>query len=233
MTTTMTLIQTIEKPQRLNMSYEAYLEFATEDQLTEWVDGEVIIMPPPTTRHQDILSFLDRLLGLFVAYFKLGKVMVAPVEVRLWADGPARQPDVLFVSTEKLSQLDERRLEGGPNLVIEIISPGSVTEDRQRKFGEYEQAGVAEYWIIDPRPYQEHAEFFVLNDDGKYESALLDDHGRFFSSVLPNLWIDANWFKSADLPDPQRTLAKIMLTIETLPAEAKQAYQTLYNLLSS
>ena len=52
-------------------------------------------------------------------------------------------------------------MEGGPSLVVEIVSPGSATIDRVDKFREYERAGVGEYWIIDPRHQKQQADFNV------------------------------------------------------------------------
>lgn len=63
-----------------------------------------------------------------------------------------REPDLLFISNETAQRLTERKLEGAADLVIEIIFPESVRRDRYEKFDEYEEAGVREYWIIDPRP---------------------------------------------------------------------------------
>lgn len=215
---------------RLPMSYEAYLEFATEHQIIEWTNGETIIMPPPSSGHQRLVNFLNIILSLYTEALELGQVLVAPLEVRLTPQS-ARQPDILFIAQEQMGQLSQRRFEGAPALVVEIISPGSVVEDRQHKFAEYEQAGVREYWLIDSRPYQEQAEFFLLDDAGEYQPVPLDDEGRFYSAVLPHFWLNVQWLKQTKLPNPQRKAAEILRHVPTLSEPLRQAYASLYDAL--
>lgn len=220
-------------PRRQKMSYAAYLETASESEIMEWKNGEVISYMPPLYRHQDIVRFLAALLDGFVQVFKLGIVCFAPLEVKLWPDGPAREPDILFVSQANRVHLTEKRFEGGPDLVIEVISPGSVAIDRVDKFREYEQAGVREYWLVDPRPHQEQAEFYILGEDGAYYPGAIGENGRYASTILPHFWLDVTWLYQADLPNPQRALAEIMITVPELAEELRAAYQTIFNALSA
>jgi Uma2 family endonuclease len=231
MMTTTAVLPTLA-PERIKMSYAAYLGFAGDAEIVEWVDGEVIIHMPPTYEHQDIAAFLVALLRSFVNYFELGVVIAAPFEVKLWPDGPAREPDILFVSNARKPQLTKQRLEGAPDLAVEIISPGSATEDRVRKFAEYQQAGVREYWLIDPRPYQQQVDFYARSAEGEFEPAAPDANGRFHSTILPHFWLDAAWFRQEALPNPQQALAAVMLAAPDLPDDVRQAYQTLYEALS-
>jgi Uma2 family endonuclease len=187
----------------------------------------------PTDKHQDLSWFLSTLLGLFVQFFKLGVLRYTPFEVNLWPDGPSREPDILFVANDHLAQLTAERFEGGPDLIIEIISPGSVSEDRVRKFTQYEQAGIREYWIIDPRPRQQQVDFYVLGSDNLYHSAPIDDDGRYHSTVITNFWLDVDWLWQQPLPNPQLALAEIMLSIDELSAEAKATYQALHKILKA
>ncbi len=219
-------------PQRLKMSYEEYLDATTETRIVEWVNGEGIIYMPPLYQHQEIIRFLSGLLGPFIQFFDLGTLILAPFEVKLWPDGPSREPDLIFVAKANLSNLTDKRFDGGPDLLVEIISPGSVTEDRVRKFTEYEQAGAQEYWVIDPRPRQQQADFYVLGEDKIYHPAPVDDQGIFCSTVLPNFWLQVDWLRQEQLPNPQLALAEIMGSIETLPPEVREAYQTLRKLLA-
>ncbi len=219
-------------PRRLKMSYEEYLNFADNTQIVEWVEGEVIIYMPPIPQHQIILRFLNNLLDSFVQFFNLGDVYPAPLEVKLWPDGPSREPDIFFVTKEnQITKLTAKRFEGTPDLIIEIISPGSVTEDRVRKFSQYEQAGVKEYWIIDPRPHQQQVDFYLLGANNQFHAAPLSQDGRYFSTVLPNLWFDIDWLWQDPLPNPQLVLAKIMTSIEDLPPDVKATYQALHQIL--
>jgi Uma2 family endonuclease len=74
-------------PHRWKMNYEEYLEFANDSRIVEWVDGEVIIYMPPRPEHQDLVFFIGQLLNSFVHFFKLGKLLIAPFEVKLWPTG--------------------------------------------------------------------------------------------------------------------------------------------------
>ena len=118
-----------ELPKRTKMSYEEYLEYATETRIVEWVDGEAIEYMPAGYLHQDIVSFLDTLLRSFVQFFQLGRIVIAPFEVKLWQNGPSREPDLLFISHDNQGTLKTARYEGAPDLVVEIVSPGSASED--------------------------------------------------------------------------------------------------------
>lgn len=220
-------------PRRLKMSYEEYLEFASGSRIMEWVNGEVIIYMPPLYQHQNIVSFLDRLLGSFIQFFNLGTLILAPFEVKLWPDGPAREPDILFISHENRSKLTSKRFEGGPDLIIEIISPSSIAEDRVHKFTEYEQASVREYWVIDPRPHQQQIDCYVLGEDQSYHPAPIDDEGIYHSTIIPNFWFNIDWLWQEELPNPQLALAEIMMSVEGLLDEAKDTYQAMYKLLAS
>jgi Uma2 family endonuclease len=230
-------VMTVEAlvPQRLKMSYEKYLEYtvdASDSRIIEWVDGEVIYYMPPLDIHQNISRFLTILLDAYIEFFDLGVLRYAPLEVKLWPDGPAREPDILFIAQHNRSGLTDKRFEGGPDLVVEIVSTSSVTEDRVYKFTEYERAGVREYWLIDPRPYQQQADFYLLDSEGVYRPAPVDEVGIYHSTVLPDFWLKLNWLWQEELPNPQLALAEIMISNEALSAEAKEAYQAMYRLLN-
>ncbi|HXV97207.1 MAG TPA: hypothetical protein VEC93_02205, partial [Anaerolineae bacterium] len=93
-------------------------------------------------------------------------------------------------------------------------------------------AKVREYWIIDPRPHQQQADFFVLGDDRLFYPAPLEDDGRYISTVLPDFWLKVDWLWQKPLPNPQLALAEIMISIADLPPEVKAAYQALYEVLA-
>ena len=214
------------QPQRLAMSYQEYLEFASDSQKVEWVNGEAIIYMPATPPHQRLVVFLVNLLQQFTQIFNLGIVQVAPVEVKLWPGGPSREPDILFIAHVSQAQETAKRIEGAPDLVVEIISPGSVTIDRRDKYREYEQAGVKEYWLIDPRPRQPKITIYVLDPEGFFIPTLPDEKGHYCSSVLPHFWFKMDWLQQ--FPLTELALAEIMLTIADLPPADKAFYQSTY-----
>lgn len=199
-----------EETRRLKMSYEEFLAWAGEDVHAEWVDGEVIIHMPPKTVHQDVAVFLASLLRFFVQFFRLGKILTAPYEMKIDPPtGPAREPDILFIATENLERVTEDKLEGPADLIIEIISDDSVSRDRDKKFREYQEACVREYWVIDPRPGKQVADFWLLDEDGQYRQMPVDDDGTYRSTVIPGFWLRVDWLWAEELPDPQLTFAEI------------------------
>ena len=213
------------KPAHLKMTYEAFLEWVDEDTRAEWDANtqEVIIPMPPTDIHQTTLSFLLSLIDLYVRLLNLGKVSIAPFEVKLTAQGSAREPDIFFIAKENLDRLTEQRLTGPADLMIEIISADSISRDRDKKFKEYAEAGVPEYWIIDPRQGKQRADFYHLDEAGPYRLFATEEDERVESYVLPGFWLRPEWLWQADTLDP----LSVFFEMRGLPAEQAQQWQQL------
>ncbi len=196
--------------ERLRMSYEEFLAWADEDVHAEWVNGEVIVHMPPKDTHQNIVTFLVTLLRTFVDFFKLGQVRTAPFEMKLAPDGPSRQPDILFVARDHLERLTEDRLIGPADLVVEVVSADSVRRDLVEKFSEYEHYGVREYWLVDSRPGRRGAEFWVRDEEGRFQAADVGEEGVYHSTVVSGFWLRLAWLQADPLPDPLLTFAEIV-----------------------
>jgi Uma2 family endonuclease len=209
-------------PTRRHATYEEYLATASETRVVEWVDGEIIEYVPPLVEHQDLTGFLYQLVSAFVTKFDMGKVGISPTEVKLWPGGPSREPDVFVVLQASLSGFDRWRYNGGPDLVVEVVSPGSVREDRVRKFTEYEQAGVREYWLVDPRPRQRTVECFRRDAAGVYQPVEVGEDGRLYSQVLhrdrSQFWLHVDWLWQDPLPKVQTCLQQILAGDESAAA---------------
>ncbi len=205
--------QTITPPEaaerRLKMTYDEFLARADEDVHAEWVDGEVTVFVPPSIRHQRLVSLLHYLLGLYTDLRNLGEVLVAPVEMRLEPQGSSRVPDLLFVAKANASRLSAARLDGPADLVVELVSDSSVARDRADKFYEYQEAGIGEYWVIDPRPGKERVDLYALTPEGRYQAILPDAEGRYHSVALPGFWMRAEWLWQDPLPKPLVLLQEI------------------------
>lgn len=209
-------------------TYDEYLALPDDGRIVEWVDGEIIDHMPPSAPHQNLVALLIVLLRNYVNRLDAGRVVIAPFEVKLWPDGPSREPDILYVSREQLGRLTDKRFEGAPDLVVEVVSPGSVTIDRVDKYLEYERAGVREYWIIDPRPRQEQADFFVRGESGRFVSAPLDEDGVYSSMALPGFRLRLNWLQGPEQTDVERALAWMLADEPSLSDELRAAYRQLY-----
>ena len=180
------------------MTFEEFLEWYDEEKRAEWVDGEVILMSPNSLAHQDVAGFLAALLRLFAEANNRGLVLTPPFLMKLAVIPSGREPDVLFIARERLGDLKKVYLDGPADLAIEIMSPESRTRDRRDKYREYEQAGVREYWLLDP--IRKQAEFYQLNGDGVYTLAPISDGGIFRSVVLDGLWLNVDWLWQEPLP---------------------------------
>lgn len=190
-----------DREQRIAMSYEEFQALIGETIHAEWDGGEVVIFMPPSDRHQALVSLLDTLLTLFVRVYGLGIIRVSPYQMRATPDGPAREPDLLFVANANLARVTPNRLIGPADLVVEIISDESVARDRAEKFYEYEAAGILEYWLIDPRLGKERLEVFRLDGEGKYRPILPEDSGRHSTPLLPGFSLDPAWLWQLPAPD--------------------------------
>ncbi len=189
------------------MTYEEFLAWADEDTLAEWVDGEVIMLSPASYQHQRLSYFLGAVLGVYVETRHLGQVLSAPFQMKLGPGLPGREPDLLFVSRERMDIVRETHLDGPADLVVEIVSPESVARDRGEKFVEYEVAGVGEYWLLDPE--RRRAEFYHLGVDNNYQVALPDAEGVYHSKVVPGFWLRVEWLWERPLPSIVQAAAAI------------------------
>ncbi len=199
----------------LTMTYEQFRQWAGEDVVAEWVDGEVILTIPPKKQHQAIVVFLSTLLGIFLELTELGKVLVSPFEIFLPTRPASREPDIIVVTRQRLENLSEERFTGAPDLVVEVVSEDSVRRDRVEKFLEYEREGVREYWLVDSRPGHVAVDVFTL-EQGSFVPLDAEEEGWLESKVLPGFRVKEDWFAGESLPDVSTALG------EMLSAELKQ-----------
>jgi len=112
--------------------------------------GRVSEPPAPFYGHQNVVLRVARLLADHVEPRGLGRVAIAPLDVVLEAERALiLQPDVLFVATDRASIIRDQ-VWGAPDVVVEVLSPGTEKWDTRDKYGWYRQYGVREYWVVDP-----------------------------------------------------------------------------------
>ena len=134
------------------LTYDDYANFPGDERY-ELIDGELILVAAPNHIHQWIISNLMWLLQQYVRPADLGRIYCAPFDVVL-SNNDVVQPDVLFVSTERLHIITDANVQGAPDLVIEILSPSTARLDRTRKRALYERHGVKEMWLVDADEYK-------------------------------------------------------------------------------
>jgi len=133
----------VKKP--IKFTYEDYLHFP-KDKRYEIIDGEVSMVPAPVPYHQRVLGNLYLRLSEFVEKEGIGEVYLAPLDIVL-SEIDVVQPDIMFISKERLNIITEKNIHGAPDLVVEIISPSSEYRDRVIKRKLYSKYEVKEYWL--------------------------------------------------------------------------------------
>jgi len=113
------------------------------------IGGELVMTPAPTPYHQRISMEIEYALVQFVKATGIGVILDAPIDVYL-SETETYQPDIIFISKERLTIIGEKKIEGAPDLVVEILSPATAYYDLRHKMQVYETSGVREYWIVDP-----------------------------------------------------------------------------------
>jgi Uma2 family endonuclease len=164
-------------------TYADFLEW-DDNEHAEIVDGEIFMLGAPARIHQEVSGELFLRIKTWLSG-KPCKVYAAPFSVRL---NPARdssddtvfEPDIAVICDS--SKLDDRGCNGAPDLVIEILSPSTARHDRLVKFRKYQQAGVREYWIVDPD--MKTVQACVLKN-GWYQVTMYDDTDTVPVTVLP------------------------------------------------
>ncbi len=136
-------------PPQGNWSDEEYLWLTDRcNRLVEFTDGHVQELPMPTFTHQAILAFLYRLFHEHLDP-RGGVVMFAALRMRIRA-GKFREPDLLLLRDRSDSRCQDRYWLGA-DLVAEVVSPDDPDRDLIEKRADYAEAGIPEYWIVDPR----------------------------------------------------------------------------------
>lgn len=131
------------------LTYEDYCLIPDDGNKHEIIHGIHFMSPSPQSIHQRILGNLYVLLRKYIEDHPIGMVMLAPLDVVL-SSHDVVQPDLLFISNERMAILDKKNVQGAPDLAIEILSEGNRRHDEIRKRDLYESNGVTEYWIVDP-----------------------------------------------------------------------------------
>ncbi len=168
------------------LTYDELIAMPDDGQRYELINGEVCASPAPHRVHQELVGRTFLLLHTEGVAKGLGKVYVAPVDVRL-SPYDIVQPDLIFLRRDRLHLYQGSVVEGPPDIVVEILSPSTRQTDLVRKAALYARAGVPEYWQADT----DAPAFQLLTlREGLYQAVQPDEHGRLRSLVLPDLMID-------------------------------------------
>lgn len=165
-----------------SVTYDMYAELPDDGQRYEILNGVLELMSPgPSPTHQEVsreleFIFMQGCRNEFLIYH-------APIDVIL-SDRNVVQPDILMLHRSRQHIVTNRGIEGAPDLIVEIVSPGSRSRDRITKFNLYAQHGVPEYWIIDA--VSRTLERYRLAEDGQYQIVnLFEGDEPVYSDKLP------------------------------------------------
>jgi Uma2 family endonuclease len=187
------------------LTFEDFCRLVKDGQKADLLDGVIYRASPDNTDANLINSWLCALLVVFVQGKKLGRVYISRVAFLL-DEHNAPEPDIGFVSTERTGDIQRGRVQGGPDLAVEIVSPESEDRDYGKKREKYEQAGVKEYWIVDE--LKKKVTLLRLDDKGKYRQAR-PRKGILESKVLPGFWLRPEWLWQDPLPEAEEVLREI------------------------
>jgi Uma2 family endonuclease len=139
-------------PEQGSWTWDDYLRLPDDGQRYEIIHGVLYVSPAPRVIHQFVATRLTLFMGTFALERRLGVVLTAPLDVLLAGVASPVQPDIVFLKSDNLPDLEEaKNFQGVPDLVVEVLSPGTRRVDLDVKLKAYEQAGVPEYWIVDPK----------------------------------------------------------------------------------
>jgi Uma2 family endonuclease len=168
-------------PKQGQWSESAYLNLTHSNWMVEFKDGRIEVLPTPTLYHQLILDFLLDALKRYIREHADGRALMSPMPVRLSSGKQYREPDIVYLSSERLQATD--KYPAGADLVMEIVSEGDEARERDlvEKRKDYAAGGITEYWIVDPQQREIHV--LALDGETYREHGVFTD-GQTASSVM-------------------------------------------------
>ena len=176
---------------RKHLTYDQYLAMPEMKQRYSIVDGELVMAASPTPDHQTVVQETFVKLDSFVREHRLGRVFLAPLDIVIRRDPlRTRQPDLMFISNARRNIIGMQVIEGGPDLVVEILSPSNTHQELHEKLHDYQTIGVREAWVISPQACT--VEVLKLSPESIERFGLYGLGDLLASHVLPELHLTVN-----------------------------------------
>jgi len=170
------------KTRKKRLTYEDYVRLTPPDSGNyELHDGQIIYMASPTPLHQDLAGEIYSDMKAFAKSKQLGKVFIAPLDT-LFDKFNTLQPDVLFISKERLNIIGDKKIEAAPDMVVEVLSSGNTPKEMIRKKFIYESFEVREYWLIN---LEKESMTQYLLKDGEFVSQIFSFDEEIASEAMP------------------------------------------------
>ncbi len=177
-----------DTPAKARISADDYIASPQSEHKSDLIEGVFVMASPATVEHEDLMMFVGTLMRTCANSRRLGLVLGSNAAYRL-NDANVYQPDVSFLSSDRLHLAGEVYVDGAPDLAVEIISPSSRQYDTVEKLVNYGRFGVQEYWLVDP---VERSVTLYGNVGGQLV-VIPPAEGVLRSRVLPGFWLRAEW----------------------------------------
>jgi Uma2 family endonuclease len=182
---------TVPGPEQGQWTYEDYAAIPDDGKRYEVVNGVLFMSPAPDKWHQKTVGRIFRYLSAHIEDTGIGEVYIAPFDVEL-APNIVVQPDVLVLLKPHLGKATDKRVIGAPDLVVEVASPSTAIYDRREKLDAYIQAGVAEYWIVEPATHS--VEVLTIEANAFSSRGIFEGKTTLTSKVIPDFSIHVEQF---------------------------------------
>lgn len=154
------------RARRTLLTYKDYAAITPDNNGNyQLINGNLVFMPSPTPQHQDVVTELATLLRVFAKSNNLGKVFTAPLDIT-FDETNTLQPDILFISKDRAEIIGEKRIEGAPDFIIEVLSEGNAPKEMAFKKYIYETFMVREYWVVN---LKKMTIVQYLNEEGEFQ----------------------------------------------------------------
>ncbi len=175
-------------------TYQTYATLPEDGRRYEIINGVLYMTPSPDEWHQTTVGLVFRYLATQIEDSGLGRVYIAPFDIELVPDVVV-QPDVCVILNAHRERVTFTRIIGVPDLVVEVVSPGTVSYDRREKQDAYAHAGVTEYWLVDSAART--IEVLVLEESHYRSLGVFEGEGLLPSSIVPQITAQAHQFFSS------------------------------------
>lgn len=179
-------VVTMAIPRKLTYTEADYYALP-EDVRAELIDGQIYYQAAPSRIHQKLLGKIHQRIANYID-LKSGscEVYPAPFAVKLWEDKKTIvEPDISVICDP--DKLTKRGCTGAPDWIIEIVSPGNSSHDYIRKLNLYADAGVREYWIVNPI---NHTVLVYHLEESKFEVSSYTFQDKIKVNIYDELWIN-------------------------------------------
>ena len=187
-------------------TFDDFCALVQDGQKADLIDGVIYMASPDNTDANRLFMWVGGLVDDFAKETDQGEVFGSRVACRL-DDKNAPEPDIIFVLKKHLHRIKRGHVLGSPDAAWEIVSPDSIDRDYNKKWKQYERAGIPEYWIIDE--LEEKVILLTLTKQGKYRE-VAPKNGELHSKVLKGFFLRPDWLWRKPLPKKTKILQEML-----------------------